>query len=209
MESKKYHHGDLKNALVEAGLKILDQEGLSGLTLRKVALKAGVSHAAPYAHFTDKQSLIAAISTEGFKELYAGISRVSQAYSNDPSRQLLEAAWVYVDFSNQNQSLFKVMFSGILEQEKVYPEFVIESQKNFALVVEIVKRCQESGILKPGDAILTAQGIWSAVHGFCSLLMEGQISHQILDKMPLKLILIHILNQMLIKPLVTDHTINL
>lgn len=204
MESKKYHHGDLKNALVEAGLNILNQEGLSGLTLRKVALRAGVSHAAPYAHFLDKQSLIAAISAEGFRELYAGISRVIQQYSNDPARQLLESAWVYLDFSNQNQSLFKVMFSGILQQEKEYPEFVTESQKNFVLVVEIVKSCQESGILRQGDPILAAQGIWSAVHGFCSLLMEGQISHQILDRMPIKLVLVQILNQMLIKPYMED-----
>ena len=63
---KSYHHGDLKNALIKAGADILSNEGVSALSLRKVARKAGVSHAAPYAHFTDKQALIAAISTEGY-----------------------------------------------------------------------------------------------------------------------------------------------
>ena len=58
---KSYHHGDLKNALIKAGADILSKEGVSALSLRKVAHKAGVSHAAPYAHFADKQALIAAM----------------------------------------------------------------------------------------------------------------------------------------------------
>ena len=60
----------LKNALIQAGIEILSKEGIGGLSLRKVAKQAGVSYAAPYAHFKDRQSLIAAISTEGFRQLY-------------------------------------------------------------------------------------------------------------------------------------------
>ena len=70
MAKKQYHHGDLKNALIHAGIAILAKEGVGGLSLRKVAARAGVSHAAPYAHFADKQALIAAISTEGFRLVY-------------------------------------------------------------------------------------------------------------------------------------------
>ena len=66
MERQTYHHGDLKQALVSAGIKILKEEGVTALTLRSAARAAGVSHSAPYAHFTDKQSLLAAISTRGF-----------------------------------------------------------------------------------------------------------------------------------------------
>jgi AcrR family transcriptional regulator len=204
MESKKYHHGDLKNALIDAGLTILASEGLEGLSLRKVALRAGVSHAAPYAHFSDKQSLVAAISTEGFRVLYQLIAKVVIDHPSDPGRQLLEVAWVYVDFSNRERSLFKLMFSGILQHQKDYPEFVDESRRNYAQVVAIVQRCQEAGILKQGPSDLVAQGIWSAVHGFCCLLMEGQISHSILDRMPIKMVLTQILNSMMVKPYLTD-----
>ena len=75
MAESNYHHGDLKNALIQAGVKILSKEGISGLSLRKVARQAGVSHAAPYAHFADKQALIAAISTEGYKQLYTRLKK--------------------------------------------------------------------------------------------------------------------------------------
>jgi len=76
MTKKTYHHGDLKNALIRAGIDILAREGVGGLSLRKVARNAGVSHTAPYAHFADKQALIAAISTNGHEKYIAG-SRAS------------------------------------------------------------------------------------------------------------------------------------
>src|SRR6185436_14087899 len=98
MPRKKYHHGDLKNALIKAGVEILSKEGIEGLSLRKVAQRAGVSHNAPYSHFPDKQSLIAAISTEGFKQLYDELNVAVSTYINDPKRQLQEGAWAYVQF---------------------------------------------------------------------------------------------------------------
>ena len=88
MPPKKYHHGDLKNALIKAGIEILSKEGIGELSLRKVAQHAGVSHSAPYSHFPDKQSLIAAISTEGLHQLYAELDTAISAFSKNPSRQL-------------------------------------------------------------------------------------------------------------------------
>src|SRR5512143_826232 len=114
MARKTYHHGDLKNALIKAGIQILSKEGIEGLSLRKVAQRAGVSHNAPYSHFPDKQSLIAAISTEGFNQLYHELDAVVSAYSNDPKQQLQEGAWAYVQFAIKNTDTFKIMFSGIL-----------------------------------------------------------------------------------------------
>src|SRR5512145_253894 len=127
-KKKTYHHGDLKNALIKAGVEILAKDGVSGLSLRKVAGRAGVSHTAPYSHFTDKQSLIAAISTEGFRQLYERASAVAEEYKAKPSTQLIEVAWAYVQFALDDRDRFKVMFSGVLEKEKEYPEFVAEAQ---------------------------------------------------------------------------------
>ncbi|HTX89647.1 MAG TPA: TetR/AcrR family transcriptional regulator [Anaerolineales bacterium] len=204
MAEKKYHHGDLKNALIEAGAEILSKEGVNGLSLRKVASKAGVSHAAPYAHFPDKQTLIAAISTEGYRRLYEHIDAAVQKHPDDPLRELFEAAWAYISFAMSDPAHFKVTFSGVVEKEKDYPAFVEMSKKSFGLVVRIVTDCQAAGILKPGPAEVTAVSVWSLVHGIASLLIEDQISHTVLDRMSVRELVIFGLNQTTLVELTPD-----
>ena len=182
MPSKKYHHGDLKNALIKAGVEILAKEGVDGLSLRKVAERAGVSHSAPYAHFPDKQSLIAAISTEGFNQLYTELEAAVSPHSRNPKKQLIEGAKAYVRFAEENTDTFKIMFSGVLEKEKDYPSFVEISSKTFKLVVDVVQACQHAGLLPNAPADLMAVSVWGQVHGIVSLAIEGQVSHQVLDK---------------------------
>jgi AcrR family transcriptional regulator len=184
-----YHHGDLKNALIKAGVKILAKEGVGGLSLRKVAKQAGVSHAAPYSHFADKQALIAAISTEGFKQLYAQIEAAREMHLGDPSTLLKETARAYIQFAINEPDRFKLMFSSVIEKEKEYPGFVEASQKNFRQLVEMVEICQRAGVLKAGSSDLIAVSTWGAVHGLVMLILEGQISHTVLDKYPLEDIL--------------------
>jgi AcrR family transcriptional regulator len=196
MPSKKYHHGDLKNALTKVGVEILAREGVSGLTLRKVAKRAGVSHSAPYAHFKDRQSLIAAISTEGFRKLYDELDAAVSAHADNPKEQLVEATWAYVQFAMNNTDTFKIMFSGVLEKEKDYPSFVEISGKTFERVVDIVRACQNAGILRPGPSELVAVSVWGQVHGIISLALEGQISHRMLDRFTLQEILLFAISQM-------------
>jgi AcrR family transcriptional regulator len=195
MPTKKYHHGDLKNALIEAGVEILSGEGVPGLSLRKVAQKAGVSHAAPYAHFNDKQALIAAISTEGHKKIYERVKQVLEEYPDEPLRQFIETAWVYVMFGLDKPDHFRITFSGAVEKERDYPALVEMTSKNFALVRQLVVRCQAAEILVEGEPDLVAVGVWGLVHGFVSLLQEGQVSHSILDHFTRREMLIFTLNQ--------------
>ncbi len=190
MPAKKYHHGDLKNALIKAGIEILSKEGVHGLSLRKVAQKAGVSHTAPYSHFADKQSLIAAISIEGFRTIYELLDGVIQRYQGKPLRQLVEGAWAYVQFALGDPAHFKVTLSSVLEREKDYPAFVEMSHKGFGMVVRIVETCQAAGVLRPGPADVEAISVWSTVHGFVSLLLEGQIYHSILERYTVRELLI-------------------
>src|SRR5437870_13854777 len=93
---KPYHHGDLRHALIQAGLELLSEGGASALDLRKVARRAGVSHAAPYRHFADKQALIAAINTEGYRRLAEQIRQGLQAVSDDGFEQLNAVARAYI-----------------------------------------------------------------------------------------------------------------
>jgi len=202
MTTKKYHHGDLKNALIQAGVKILAKEGVGGLSLRKVAKKAGVSHSAPYAHFPDKQSLIAAISTEGFKQLYTELDAAVSPYANDPRRQLAEGIWAYVQFAMNNTDTFNIMFSDVLEKEKDYPAYVESSRKTFERVVGIVKACQDAGVLRPAPAEIMAVSVWGQLHGIISLVLEGQVSHAVLDRFSVREIVTFAMDQMTLgKPL--------
>lgn len=196
MPVKKYHHGDLKNALIQAGVDILSQEGVDGLSLRNVAKRAGVSHSAPYAHFRDRQSLIAAISTEGFRQLYEQLNAAVYANADDPKEQLVGAAWAYLQFALNNTDTFKIMFSSVLEKEKDYPAFVEISSKTFERVVKIVAVCQSAGILRPGPSDLVAVSVWGQVHGIVSLALEGQITHRVLDRFTLRDILLFAISQM-------------
>ena len=201
MASTTYHHGDLKNALIKAGVEILAEEGLGGLSLRKVAKQAGVSHTAPYSHFKDKQALIAAISTEGFKELHIQIEEVFASHKDEPKKLLVETSWAYLQFALSKPDRFKLMFSSVLEKEKEYPDFVEVSHQNFQQLVGVIKLCQDANILKSGDANLTAVSVWGAVHGLAMLVLEGQISSAVLAQNELREILLHSLDQITHTPL--------
>jgi len=195
-QKRAYHHGDLKNALIAAGADLLSKQGVAGLSLRKVAQHAGVSHAAPYAHFADKQALIAAISTEGYRRLYAALSEAAERYEGDPARQLVEGAWAYLEFALDDTDHFRVTMSGIVEKEDDYPAFVEMSQKSFSLLLRIVELCQARGILRPGSTELVAVGVWSLVHGLVSLLVEKQIPSALLDRCAPREMLLAALSQM-------------
>ena len=188
-----YHHGDLKNALIKAGAELLVEEGAKSLSLRKVAARVGVSHSAPYAHFTDKETLIAAITTEGFQQLYNRLDAAVQSGDACPENVLVKVACTYVQFAQEMPAFYKLMFSGILKEEQIFPDFVRISKANFQLLVDLVHRCQTAGQLPDGDPDVLAVSIWSLVHGFTSLLLEGQISHTILERYPLKALILKVI----------------
>jgi AcrR family transcriptional regulator len=193
--AKRYHHGDLKNTLIQAGIQVLSEHGLEKFSLRRVARQAGVSHSAPYAHFSDKQALIAAISTEGFNKLYQQLSSAIAESPANPARQLARAVWAYRNFALNDTDHFKVTFATSLDNEGDYPAFSEISSKNFELVVGIVKDCQAAGVLKQGAPEVLAVSIWGSIHGIITLFLNRQISLNILDRYPLETILVEAINQ--------------
>jgi hypothetical protein len=105
-----------------------------------------------------------------------------------------------VRFAQEQPDFFKLMFSGILKHEQAYPDFVRISKTSFQLLVDLVQRCQAAGVLPEGPADTLAVSVWSLVHGFTSLLMEGQISHTILERDPLPLLIRKTITPMLKNP---------
>jgi AcrR family transcriptional regulator len=174
MKSNAYHHGNLKEALISAGLVILAEKGIEGLSLRKVAREVGVSHTAPYNHFSDKQGLLAAISTAGHEHLHQLLLDTFEKSKATSTNVISDIAWAYLQFGLANPAKFKLMFSGALEEERAHPEFVAISQKSIALFEEIIVFGQSRGQLPEGRVEDIAVKLWSLIHGFTYLMLENQ-----------------------------------
>lgn len=202
-KSGAYHHGDLKNALIKAGIQVLAQDGVSGLSLRKVARKAGVSHNAPYAHFADKQALIASIAIDGHARIRVLIERVIGQFPDDPLRQLVHLAWAYMQFGLEFPAHYKIIFSGLIENEKNHPAFVQVSRHSLLLLNQIVADCQAAGILSSsdGDVEMVAVSIWGLIHGLVSLVIEGQVPSKLMKRNPPEAMVIAALQQVIRVPM--------
>ncbi len=203
MTEKSYHHGDLKNALIQAGIEILAEEGIGGLSLRKAARKAGVSHAAPYAHFADKQTLIAAIAADGHRQINERLQAVLAAHPNDPLRQFTGAVWAYAQFGLQSAAHYKITFSGAIQDEHGFPEFIETSQRNMQILKDIIERCRAAGILDSGslDTELQALSLWGLIHGLISLMIQGQLPSSLVQRIPPEDLVIATLRQVVRVPI--------
>ncbi|MDB2407240.1 TetR/AcrR family transcriptional regulator [Jannaschia sp.] len=176
-QKKTYHHGDLKAALVQAGLEILEESGLDALSLRAIAARAGVSHTAPRNHFRNLDALLTAIAAEGFRQHAAEMRVGTQDAAPGPER-LRAAAAGYVRFARGNPALFQLMFSPRFDGAED-PDFRQAGQGSYAVLRDICQgliwpRPADSGA--PGiEALRTEMLIWSITHGFAVLETKGQI----------------------------------
>ncbi|WP_220208906.1 TetR/AcrR family transcriptional regulator [Reticulibacter mediterranei] len=181
-QQRSYHHGDLRNALIRAGLELLSEGGAAALELRKVARKAGVSHAAPYRHFADKQALIAAINEEGYYRLAESIkSARAEEPDDDIFAQLLAIALAYIHFAIDNPWLMREMFSGLTVEREAYPGLYEASKLVFRQYAEVIMRGQQQGNIIQGEVGGLAGVLWSLLHGVAMLIIENQM-HPYVDE---------------------------
>lgn len=172
---KAYHHGDLRHALIEAGIELLSEVGAAALDLRKVARRAGVSHAAPYRHFADKQALVAAINQRGFELLAEQIKTGLAAVPDNATERLQAIAVAYVSFARERPWLMREMFSGLTVEREAYPELYEASKVVYWMYADAIEQGQKEGTLTEGEAPALASVLWSLLHGVAILTIENQM----------------------------------
>jgi AcrR family transcriptional regulator len=170
-----YHHGDLRRALLDASLRIIAEEGARALTLREVARRVGVSQAAPYHHFADKDALLAAVAEEGFVELYEAMVTARDAAGSKTMARLRAIGEGYVRFAVRHPSHFKVMFGNLVDVP-AHPGLRVAAERAFATLVEGIVEGQKAGQLRRGDPIQLAAIAWSTVHGLSMLWIDGALA---------------------------------
>lgn len=165
---KAYHHGELRESLLKIAEAQLEKDGPSGLSLRKLGRKLGVSPGAPYRHFEDKDGLLAALATRGFQRLRTMMLDAQEGAVGGKER-LRRSGIGYLRFASQHPELFRLMFGWMPARD--VPELYESGDAAFAVLVEVLTVCHEDGLLSqdPLEAGLLA---WSAVHGASFLLID-------------------------------------
>jgi AcrR family transcriptional regulator len=174
--AKPYHHGNLREALLAAAIRLIAEVGPTAFTLREVARRAGVSHNAPYRHFRDRDDLLAAVAAQGFRELTRAMNEAA-ATKSDPLERLKHAGLGYVTFALRRPEHFTVMFDAPLSKRK-HPDSAAAGEESFGTLLRFVKDSQDEGRLPSGDLRPMALLAWTMVHGIAKLATTGRLPLQ-------------------------------
>lgn len=165
----------LRETVLRAAVDYIADHGPDGLSFRQVAQAAGVSHQAPYHHFTDRKGIFQAISVEGYEVFNAAMTGALANDPDDPSTALLEA---YVDFALDHRGHFRVMFRPDLCSVDDDPELALLHDRSFGILVDLVRE-----ILGPQASIddirARTTAMWALAHGLATLLIDGPLENMV------------------------------
>lgn len=182
-----YHHGDLKAALLDAVEQVVRADGVGNVSLREVARRVGVTHAASAHHFANKAGLLTAFATQGYVQLAQSvISAIEEAEPVDGPAVLEAVGRGYVRFAVANPGRFEVMFrlDAVNADD---PDFVAASEGAYSLLVNTVAQCEAEGFLGGRDPEVVAVAAWSMVHGLAALWISGRLAERIEESDPNRL----------------------
>ncbi len=167
---RSYHHGDLKAALKKAALKLVREKGPRGFSLNEASRLAGVTVAAPYRHFADKDALLAEITCDGNailqKELGEAVSLATGI-----KEQMLEAGMAYLRFCSTHSDYFSVIFNSGIDKSK-YPDVQRSAMNAFGIILSLARQSEPT----PELAQQRAVSAWALVHGLATLSADGALS---------------------------------
>jgi len=183
-ESTPYHHGALRDALLKAAERVLERDGLAGLTLRAVAREAGVSHAAPTHHFRDLTGLVSELAAIGFRQFNTTMAAACAPETPFPARGMARAK-AYVASAEAHPGMYGMMFrTERLDMRR--PSLCEAAKASFAGLAGAIGATRQEQISEAALSLAQAADIaraWSLVHGFTMLLLDGRLS-EILGRLP-------------------------
>lgn len=171
---RSYHHGDLRAAVLDEVRRIIREQGVSVVSIREVARRARVSHAAPSHHFGNKAGLLTAFAIQGYDRLADIVQAdIAAAGARTPPDALAVMGQGYVRFALENPEHFGVMFPGELINQGD-PEYIRATNRCYEPLMDVVSKGSAQGTLS-ADVALVATSAWSLVHGLASLWLSGRI----------------------------------
>ncbi|MGB1140554.1 MAG: TetR/AcrR family transcriptional regulator [Halioglobus sp.] len=178
-EQKKYHHGDLKQALLDETARILREEGESALSLRSLAANLGVSRTAPYNHFENKEALLSAVAEEGFRRFERSMDAARKKYRGSDGQELVRImVQAYLNFALKNPEYYDLMYGKkSWSGGKASESLVTTARRTMRNDVEKLKRIQEQGLISQDlDVANFGRIFWGTLHGISRLSLDGVYS---------------------------------
>jgi AcrR family transcriptional regulator len=170
----RYHHGDLRAALIGAAEEVLAETGIEAFSLRQVAKRVGVSHSAPAHHFGDAQGLLNALAAEGFRRFLAAMQARQAEAEDDPRAQVIASGLGYLDFAERAPALFRLMFAS--GRSKVAtPELEAAGLAAFHNLTDGIARLRGVSPFEDPAAMMDVTACWSIIHGFSELYISGRL----------------------------------
>ena len=174
----RYHHGDLKAALLKDAEAILENQGIPGLTLRAIARRTGVSHAAPNNHFGDLTGLLSELAAVGFARFGDVLGQAMTASGPDPRARMKAMGRAYVGFARMHPGLFALMFrSELLDPARPVLRDAIAGARQALRDAALARATARQ--LAPLEVAAQSAALWSLVHGFAILLLDGRLDGMI------------------------------
>jgi AcrR family transcriptional regulator len=183
-----YHHGNLKEALVRAALALIAQKGPAGFTFAEAARWAGVSPAAPYRHFRDRDELLASVALRGFEQFAAALSRAWDDGRPEPFKAFERVGKAYLEFARTEPALYSAMFEAGVPLE-TNPELREAGERAFAVLRSATERLVATLPAQNRPPVLMmALHIWALSHGIASLFGRGDAGRRALPMSPEELL---------------------
>ncbi len=171
-----YHHGNLRQALIDAALELLEEGGLEGLSLRRVAAQIGVSHAAPLHHFASLRDLLTAISAVGFQRFTASMRAHRDAAPDDPQSQMRATVEGYVAYAVSSPAVFRLMFDSS-RLDWTHEDLSTHARAAYGQLAEICAAAARAlSLTRPHEVASLEHLVWSQAHGRAHLTIDGQFA---------------------------------